>query len=262
MFSARWFSADDGNKSDNSAEASINAEWIPPSRALHGDQDNSHLIRSQQELDRAEDALFTVGETETEEETLRRLEEALALEAKLEKEREKEYVPQVPVDWMQTRRQALGAVDQNDLEPQVPVHQHELLTEPELTTLLESVGGKDITVLLDDEEYPRMGGAKAMVLCTAPNLFFVNSITKNLVDHLKERQLEDLGVLGAQMSKNFLQSTSRNNWNVVDCQNYIVHVFDQTTREVLKLEQLWSGKVGFQYLATIRTNEYFDAYCY
>eukprot|EP00980_Cylindrotheca_fusiformis_P014052 scaffold3670_cov124-Cylindrotheca_fusiformis.AAC.28 len=249
-----WFSSKNssnyGDKNDTSERHKgeddiISAEWIPPSRPLHGDQDNSRLIRRQQELDRAEAALFTIDdESETEEETLRRLEEALALEEKLEQEREVDMEevssPKPPVDWMKSRRQALGK--RKDSEPEVPVLHHQLLTETEVTTLLKSFGGDDIAVLKDDEEYPRMGGAKAMILCTAPNLYYVNAITKNLVDHLKERELQDLGVLGAKMGKGFLQTTSQNNWSVVDCQNYIVHVLDQSTREALNLEKLWSGK--------------------
>jgi ribosomal silencing factor RsfS len=247
--SACWFSSDNDKDDDKATknDDSVTAEWIPPSRPLHGDQDHSYLIRSQQELDRAEEALFKVDENDTEEETLRRLEEALSLEERLEQEGGKELLAnetsqQEPVDWLQTRRQALGAKDK--AEPEVPVIHHQRLTESEITRLLESFGGNDITILADDKEYPRMGGATAMIICTASNVFYVNSITKNLVGHLKERQLQDLGVLGAQMGKSFSQPTSRNNWNVVDCQNYIVHVFDQTTREVLNLEQLWSGKVG------------------
>jgi ribosomal silencing factor RsfS len=250
QFSACWFSSDSDKEDDKATknnDESVTAEWIPPSRPLHGDQDLSQLIRSQKELDRAEEYLFKVDENDTEEETLRRLEEALALEERLEKEGEKELLAneryqQEPVDWLQTRRQALSANDKD--EPQVPVIHHQRLTESEITSLLESFGGNDITILKDDKEYPRMGGATAMIICTASNVFYVNSITKNLVEHLKERQLQDLGVLGAQMGKTFSQPTSRNNWNVVDCQNYIVHVFDQPTREVLNLEQLWSGKVG------------------
>ncbi|CAJ1967626.1 unnamed protein product [Cylindrotheca closterium] len=239
----------DDNEDTEETQKIIQAEWIPPNRPLHGDQDHSQLFKTQKDLDRAEDALlFTVEEDESEEETLRRLEKALELEEKLEVERQKEYADaeqdfdNTNIDWLQTRRQALGT--QHPEQDQVPIKTHELLTEEEVTTLLTVFGGQDILVLKDDEEYPRMGGANGMVLCTAESQFLVRSITKNLVDHLKERELQDLGVAGAKMGKHFLQTTAgrESDWNVIDCRTYIVHIFDAKTRKALKLEELWSGK--------------------
>ena len=264
----RWFSssttsspsssASDDTKNDNDDNdvGGNEAEWIPPNRPLSGDRDNySQLYRNQQELDRAEDALFTISDDDSEEDVLKRLEEALELEERLEKEREEvlqqeqQQEEEKTIDWLATRRKALG-LDVNDgtaknEDSRVPIVHHELMSEEHIVQLLESVGGSDITILSDDPDHPRMGGATGMVLCTAGNQFYINSITKQLVDHLKERQLQDLGVLGAQMGKNFLSTTNHqgsNNWTVVDCQNYIVHVFDQKTRDALNLEDLWRGK--------------------
>lgn len=237
-------------KDDNndSPKSKIEAEWIPPNRPLHGDQDHSQLFKTQKDLDRAEDALFTIEDEDSEEEILKRLEQALALEEKLQAQREKEFAKLEKqddlrhVDWLQTRRQALGT--QQPGQTEVPIKHHELLSENELTTLLEVFGGQDVLVLHDDEKYPRMGGADGMILCTAESPFLVRSISKNLVSHLKERHLEDLGVAGAKMGKQFLQSMSREStWHVIDCRNFIVHIMDAKTRKALNLENLWSGKV-------------------
>ena len=241
-FSSSSDKADDF--SNASAKDSNTAEWIPPNRPLHGDQDHSQLYQRQRDLDRAEEALFTVSEDDSEEEVLRRLEEALALEERLEQEKEKDFKEQdesTSIDWLASRRKALGTDTSKDKTSVAVVH-HQLLSEQEVVHLLESGGGSDMEVMYDDQDYPRMGGATAMVLCTASNQFYVNAITKHLVDHLKERQLQDLGVLGAQLGKNFLHQANQNNWNVVDCKNYIVHVFDRQTRVALNLEDLWRGK--------------------
>lgn len=264
QFSAafRWLSSSSSANNEggnDEAKSSGNVEWIPPNRPLHGDRDHSQLFRSQQELDRAEEALFTENEGDSEAETLRRLEEALALEERLEKDRLKDIDnrQQDPsnVDWLETRRKALG--EKGDSESVVEVKHHKLLMENELSSLLESFGGRDITVLPDDEEYPRMGGATAMILCTASNQFYVHSIAKNLVDHLRERELQDVGVMGAKMGKGFLQANNRTNWNVLDCQNYIVHIFDDDTRQALNLEALWSGRVCTVYCVACETIHHF-----
>jgi ribosomal silencing factor RsfS len=245
----RWFSSSFQNKDSSPSEeeastSSSSAEWIPPNSPLHGDRDHSQLIRRQAEMDRVEEALFTTNESDSDEVTLKRLEEALEQEERLEKERLTDFEnenDQDNVDWLQTRRKVLGGKE--DSESIVPVIHRQLFSEHEVVSLLQSFGGSNITVLQDDTEYSRMGGAVAMVLCTASNEFYVHSITKFLVDHMKERELHNIGVLGAQMGKHFLQANNRSNWNVVDCQNYIVHIFDQDTRHTLNLEALWSGKV-------------------
>lgn len=166
------------------------------------------------------------------------------------------------VDWLATRRAALGQpiFDPNDptssttSSTTIAVLKHQLLTQEEFVTLLESQGGMDITVLLDNPLQRRMGGATGMILCTASSSHHVYTLTKSLIDHLKLRQLDQVGVLGASQtlkrsshqsssssSASALSSTSTP-WNVVDCQNYIVHILDATTRTALNLEDLWSGK--------------------
>jgi ribosomal silencing factor RsfS len=174
-----------------------------------------------------------------------RLEDQLEAEA-MERELQNEAAanispPEPPVDWLATRRAALGARQEASAQA-IPVRLHELLTEDELMSLLEYHNGEDIQVLLDNPDAPRMGGATGMVVCQASGGgFHIQSITRALVDHLKERRLQDLGVLGAQMGSN--RSMYQNStWNVVDCQNFIVHILNGPTRRALRLEDLWSGR--------------------
>jgi ribosomal silencing factor RsfS len=244
-----WLSSSgDKNNTDDDAE-----EWIPPSRPLAGDQGHSKMYKQSQELQETEqaleEALFVIDdEKDTEADILAKLEQALALEEQLEQqlqqqqteEKEESSDTDAPVDWLATRRAALGEQPE---EAVVPVLHHMLLTESEMTQLLESLGGTNVAVLLDDPEAPRMGGAKGMVLCTALTTHHIRSLTKSVVEHLKDRKLQDLGVLGAQIgSHSHTSSSDTSNWNVVDCHNYIVHIFDEPTRQALNLEYLWSGK--------------------
>ena len=64
-----------------------------------------------------------------------------------------------------------------------------------------------------------------------------------LIRHLKERKLHEVGVPGAKLNPNRFSPRKINaNWNVIDCQTYLVHVLDEPTREALRLEELWSGE--------------------
>ena len=161
----------------------------------------------------------------------------------------------------------------------IPINKHTLLTIEEYKTILKAYGGTDIVVIPDDMEQPRMGGsADGMIVCTASgtagndndveesstinlyhqhrqlsstsssSLLLVNIIAKRLIDHLKQRQLQDIGVLAAKTNTTRTRNGSKNNdlfqnsnWQVVDCGNYIVHIMDATTRKALQLEKLWSG---------------------
>ena len=38
------------------------------------------------------------------------------------------------------------------------------------------------------------------------------------------------------------EGTSSSDWNVIDCQNYVVHILLEETRQHLNLEALWSGE--------------------
>jgi ribosomal silencing factor RsfS len=251
----RWFSKttttttngdddDEDNPSKKTSATTTNDEWIPPNRPLAGDQGHSQLYQTQQAFDQAEEALFTISEEDSDEDILRKLEDALALEEALEKEQQDNHELESPpvADWLQTRRAALRENGDDEDENSIAILPHTLLTLKDLETLLTGLGGIDIMLLLDDPEAPRMGGSIGMLLCTASNPFHVTALTRALISHLKERQLQDLGVLGAQMTLRSSSAISSNTWNVVDCSNYMVHLFDQPTRQALKLEDLWTGK--------------------
>jgi hypothetical protein len=294
-----------------------NEEWIPPPPRVIVDTDNATQIsvasasqqeRQQQQLFKQQEriqkvyqeqeALLQLTEDEmkslSDDEILSRVEKVLAMEEELEEkifEDELEQEEQQSnlaaasasaggstTDWLQTRRAALGKSHQEE-QSAIAVRQGELLTAEEIHTLLKSCGGTSLVTIMDDKDYPRMGGAHGMILCTAggsdddegedsmsitassmiTSPFLINTLARILIDHLKERQLGDLGVLGAQMGTNHLSprgtasggtassqfsstAQSQSTWHVVDCGNYIVHIMDAHTRASLKLEVLWSGK--------------------
>lgn len=192
-----------------------------------------------------EDALFVIDDNDSEEEIQRKLEMVLKLEEELEEqqfqkalEREERSQQQAP-DWLATRRAALGKRAQESARA-IPVREHELVTQQELVSLLEYHEAMNVKVIMDNPKSPRMGGAEGIIVSEATSLFHVQSITRALVDHLKERKLHQAGVLGAQMGSN--RSLHASNWNVIDCHNYLVHILDPPTRKALQLEKLWSGK--------------------
>ena len=287
----------------------------------------AQLYTQQRRIDEATDALFVLTPEEeatlTDEELSRRVDEVLALEEELERqafemelrqleqlqneetkqekaeeEKEKEEKDNTSagpvIDWLQTRRAALGeSNDNNRIDtasksssssssgPLIPIEEHTLLTRNEILTLLEFYGGHDIVVIDDDVQHPRMGGADGMIFCsTSPasssssdqvnspmyqyqQTFRVMALTRGLVDHMKERGLDEIGVPGAQLSLgkksqqpgsqssrrsggsaglgSSLESSS-SSWQIVDCRNYIVHIMDPMTRSRFKLEALWTGK--------------------
>lgn len=243
----RWISSSDGGKAEENAKPlDEDKDWIPPDRPLIGDQGQAHLYKQAEKLQETEkaleEALFTISDEDSQEDILRKLEEALTIEQQLlvEGEEELSSEEQQP-DWLQTRRAALGKHSATDV---IPVLQHTLLTEEELLKFLEFLGGKDMKVLSTING--RLGeGVDAMVLCTASSAFQIRTISQALVEHLKERNLHELGVSGAdQMSKKSSSANnpmSSSNWNAIDCQNYIVHILDEHTRRALNLEALWSG---------------------
>lgn len=271
-----------GSKSGSAAAALVSEEWIPPPSppSASGTDANANAAvhagnvayRQQERVDRAyreaDDALFHLTEEEEatlgEEEILRRLEVALAeMDEEQEEEERRRDLEGIgggdddgPVDWMQTRRAALmGAADSPG--GVVTVRHHQLMTVDEIRTLLEEYGGHDVVVLPDDLNRPRMGGAEGMVVCSSsdihgPTAFhsmgggggshLVTTLTRALIEHLKARRLDEVGVLGAQMRPPARASTSRDDWHVVDCGNFIVHILGPPTRRALQLERLWSGK--------------------
>lgn len=253
-------SGDSGGDSDNDKDDPsllLSQEWVPPNRPLSGDQGAS--IMSMDEDDEDDALLFVVQDEDTEEDIQRKLEEALArqerreeqaleraleVEALVEQQAATATSSSPPVDWLATRRAALGARLESSAQAPVEIKPHTLLTSDEITSLLEHYQAKNIVIIRDDPNKSRMGGADGMILCSCQDAtsFHISSITRALIDHLKLRRLDEVGVLGAQMTSKSRSAYTSTNWTVVDCQNYIVHIFDERTRRALNLEDLWNGK--------------------
>ncbi|KAG7362066.1 ribosomal silencing factor during starvation domain containing protein [Nitzschia inconspicua] len=276
-----------------------NATTTYPYHTESAQQEHQRLYKQQERIDalyqQQEDALLQLSEDEletmSEEEILKRVEEVLAKEEALEEEsfyqelqreekgrqqqQQQQQQKEQETDWLRTRRAALGMQspqqDSDKTTTVLPIIPHQLLTADDIQTLLKGHGGSNVTVIMDDPEYPRMGGAHGMVICTAGssggnddndndiigttatgnvNPFVINTLTRILIDHLKERKLYEVGVVGAQMGTNHLtprgtantHRSRQSTWHVVDCGNYIVHIMDAYTRNYLKLEDLWSGR--------------------
>ena len=244
---------DDNDNIDNG-----NDEWIPPSRPLMGDQGHSKLYlekevdRQEQELQEfdaeleQEEALMQIGDEEDPEEALRRLEILLQKEEEQDALAQEQYNKEMKDpsstaagggDWLQTRRAVLGQGERKDV---IEVRHHAFLTPEEISTLLTSLGAKEVTTVMDNPDYARMGGAKGMMFATGDNTFHIATCVRGLIEHLQARQLQDLGVSGA--IGDGAEGGNQDSWRVVDCSNFIVHILDKRTRKQLKLEDLWSGK--------------------
>jgi ribosomal silencing factor RsfS len=235
------------------------SEWIPPDRPLTGDQGQSHLFPNIQDQNREE------GEDDEEWE-LRRIEEELRLiEQQEESAKETKLDASIDadphVDWLKTRRSVLGqegldmmtpseAVARKQEMSDIPVKEHTLLSKKEIATCLDALGGRDITVVLDNPKKRRMGGPNGMVFVTVSSNSQMRSLADALVRQMRRRKLQEVGVLGAELGPEGNDDASET-WMVVDCMNYIVHFQDEKTRKALDLEGLWSGKDKLHNLNTM-----------
>jgi ribosomal silencing factor RsfS len=270
----RYFASSNKNNDDSDStreqearlDASSSEDWIPPSSSssttTSTTKDNDfyeqQIIQKQYvRKNQQEDALFVLSEEEqktlSDDEILQRLEKILEQEEEFEKQifeqqlnAEEEIETQTAAtdapDWLQTRRAALGKTQQGNTNLP-PIRKHELLSCEEIQTLLEHHGGSDVVVLPDNPDQPRLGGGHTigMIVCTVDSPYMITTLTRLVIETLKGRELQDLGVLGAQMGTNHLAATE-STWHVIDCGNYIVHILDSTTRRSLQLEKLWSGQ--------------------
>jgi Ribosomal silencing factor during starvation len=95
-----------------------------------------------------------------------------------------------------------------------------------------------------------------------------NTLTRTLIDHLKDRKLDDVGVSGARLGTNHLTPrgtahiprSMQSTWHIVDCGSYIVHILDVHTRNYLKPEDLWSGKDPLRQLEYLN-DDAVEEYC-
>ena len=73
--------------------------------------------------------------------------------------------------------------------------------------------------------------ADYFVICTGTGDRHVKAITREIDEKLGEQGQNPLNVEGMAEAK----------WVLMDYGSVLVHIFDQATRDLYRLEQLWSG---------------------
>ena len=151
-------------------------------------------------------------------------------------------------DWLRARRKLRGELMDPDTAKaykqdrfDLPVVDYTLLSRKELVGFLESLGGDDIRVILDNPEQRKMGGHIGMILVTVANNSQIRLVAETLVRQLRQRKLAERGVVGAEFGAEGSDDPDES-WMVVDCHNYVVHILESHMREMLNLEALWTGK--------------------
>jgi ribosomal silencing factor RsfS len=237
-------------------------EWIPPDRPLSGNSDNEapRLFPHVLEKQRREGEDDEEWELRVIAEELRHMEqqekEAALANPRATTQSAVTHTNEEKVDWLKTRRSALGqedgtsgidmmtpneAVSRKQDMSDIPVKMHTLLSKDEIATCLDALGGRNITVVLDNPKLRRMGGPNGMVFVTVSTNTQMRTLADALVRQMRRRKLQNVGVLGAELGPEG-NTDSDETWMVVDCMNYIVHLQDKKTRKALDLEGLWSGK--------------------
>ena len=158
--------------------------------------------------------------------------------------------PQRNMDWLQTRREKLGD-DNNFLTPsyerptshELPVLHHTLLTSTEIINLLWSLGGTSPNLVQDqvinEHGDTRLGGAyRGIIFVSGHSSAHVRMMAQSLVEQLKLRKLQEVGVMGARHGAEGSEDADET-WFSVDCHNYIVNLMDDPTRRMLNLEEWW-----------------------
>jgi len=244
------------------------SEWIPPDRPLVGDKGYSHLydksfdapskkLSEEEELNSIEREVQLLEEEEhlTEDEKLLRIEEELKA---LEKEDQQRSSPKKkslsqpqPTNWLQTRRRQLGDDDNNTLTPSferpgqdLEVRHHTLLTATEIMEYLVSLGGMYPNLVEDNVKNAhgdsRMGGSiKGIIFVSGNSPVHVRMLSQSLVEQLKRRKLQEVGVMGARHGSEGSDDGDET-WFCIDCHNYVVNIQDEETRRTLNLEGWWS----------------------
>ena len=218
-------------KSKDAIDAS-DLSWIPPSRPLLGDQST------------------TPPPPPTEKDVV---EDHDASQVQTEKKNKA-----APIDWMQTRRsmlmggtpdailqnasQALLDEEEDDDGNIISIVEHQLLSRFEIASVLEFGGGERIMTVLDDPENPTFGGAQGYMVVTAPSNRHMVQMADQLVRQMRYRKLQEIGVVGAMRGPEGNKRDPQEHWMVVNCQNYVVHILLEESRNHLQLEKLWSGE--------------------
>ncbi len=93
---------------------------------------------------------------------------------------------------------------------------------------LEDIKGRDI-VVLNVKKLTSM--TDYMIIASGESTRQVNALARNVVEKLKERGAEVVGVEGEDTGE----------WVLVDLGNIIVHVMHPAVREYYNLEELWEA---------------------
>ena len=262
----------DGTKDDDDSWK----DWIPPDRPLAGDQGQSQLYslpahqtsegEEEEDVDTSDNVNDDDNDDDDDEKELLLIEQEMQrLEAtekhQHQQKRDNKTIDNeddlVGVDWLKTRRQTLSSsysssstmvpADQGkahrDKLVDIEVKLHTLLTKDEIATVLSSTGGKDITIVLDNPADRKMGGMNGMIVCTGMNPSQLRVMGDAIVRQLRLRQLQQFNVVGAQLG---VEGADNDSWLAVDCRNYVVHMQDEATREMVDLVGLWSSNLKGQ----------------
>jgi ribosomal silencing factor RsfS len=260
----------------------IDDEWIPPSRPLMGDVGQAHLyahIEEDKELREllSNDTIIMnqTQENENNNNTKNDQENIHNVEPKdiIEPELLEQQPSHASTDWLKTRRAMLtgqammkpydaALFKQSIIDNELPIIEHTLFTQKELVQYIESLGGQNVEVVLDygnsnnhhsknattknkntDFGRHRLGeDVLGIIIATGTNSKQMQTMATNIVRQLRRRKLEEVQVIGAMLGIDGNMNDPNENWFVVDCGNYIVHIQDAITRTAVNLEGLWSGK--------------------
>jgi len=104
---------------------------------------------------------------------------------------------------------------------------------------LEDIKGRDI-VVLNVKKLTSM--TDYMIIASGESTRQVNALARNVVEKLKERGAEVVGVEGEDTGE----------WVLVDLGNIIVHVMHPAVREYYNLEELWEAPKATRKKAAVK----------
>lgn len=240
----RWLASGSSSSSSN--------DWIPPQRPLAGDTAQSNLfhhVEENKELAQLEKELAALDDAEKQQaagdSTPPTSEDATSTN--------EEASSSATIDWLQTRRAMLGETKPDDdhdntlrrsskiqdLDDQIPAKLHTLLSPKELALIVQTMGGQDIQVMASGRH-----GNAGILLVTSEHHRIRQTIAEMVVQQMKRRKLQEVGVVGAELGIEGSLNDPSETWLCVDCHSIVVHIQTEETRRAINLEGLWSGEDG------------------